>query len=68
MSKIIYENFPLNNKMICITQPRRIAAISLSQRVAEEMGTKIGDLVGYSVRFREKMSKNTKINPNIQII
>ena len=59
--KIIYENFPLNNKMICITQPRRIAAISLSQRVAEEMGTKIGDLVGYSVRFREKMSKNTKI-------
>lgn len=59
--KILYENFNLDNKMICITQPRRIAAISISERVAEEMGTKIGDLVGYSVRFKEKMSKKTKI-------
>ena len=60
--KIIYENFPLNNnKMICITQPRRIAAISISERVAEELDSKIGDIVGYSVRFKEKMSKKTKI-------
>ena len=59
--KILYENCPLENKMICITQPRRIAAISISERVAQEMNTKIGDLVGYSVRFKEKMSKNTKI-------
>ena len=59
--KIIYENCPLDNKMICITQPRRIAAISISQRVAEEMNIKIGDLVGYSVRFKEKMSSKTKI-------
>ena len=36
--KILYENFNLDNKMICITQPRRIAAISISERVAEEMG------------------------------
>ena len=60
--KIIYENFPLNNnRMICITQPRRIAAISISERVAEELDSKIGDIVGYSVRFKEKMSKKTKI-------
>ena len=59
--KIIYENCFMDNKMICITQPRRIAAISISQRVAEEMNTKIGDLVGYSVRFKEKMSNKTKI-------
>ena len=59
--KIIYENCPLDNKMICITQPRRIAAISISERVAEEMNTKIGDIVGYSVRFKEKMSNKTKI-------
>ena len=60
--KIIYENFPLNNNsMICITQPRRIAAISISERVAEELDSKIGDIVGYSVRFKEKMSKKTKI-------
>ena len=60
--KIIYENFQLNNnRMICITQPRRIAAISISERVAEELDSKIGDIVGYSVRFKEKMSKKTKI-------
>jgi HrpA-like RNA helicase len=59
--KILYENCPLDNKMICITQPRRIAAISISERVAEELDTKIGDFVGYSVRFKEKMSKKTKI-------
>ena len=59
--KILYENCPLDNKMICITQPRRIAAISISERVAEELDSKIGDIVGYSVRFKEKMSKKTKI-------
>ena len=59
--KIIYENCSLDNKMICITQPRRIAAISISERVAEELGSKIGDIVGYSVRFKEKISKKTKI-------
>ena len=59
--KIIYENCSMDNKMICITQPRRIAAISISQRVAEELNTKIGNIVGYSVRFREKMSNFTKI-------
>ena len=59
--KIIYENCSLENKMICITQPRRIAAISISERVSEEMNTRIGELVGYSVRFKEKMSKKTKI-------
>ena len=59
--KIIYQNCQMDDKMICITQPRRIAAISISQRVAEEMNTKIGELVGYSVRFKEKMSNKTKI-------
>ena len=59
--KIIYQNCEMDNKMICITQPRRIAAISISQRVAEEMNSKIGELVGYSVRFKEKMSNKTKI-------
>ena len=59
--KIIYENCNMENKMICITQPRRIAAISISERVSEEMNTRIGELVGYSVRFKEKMSKKTKI-------
>ena len=59
--KIIYQNCNLDNKMICITQPRRIAAISIAQRVAEELNSKVGDIVGYSVRFKEKISNKTKI-------
>lgn len=48
--------------MVGITQPRRLAAISLAQRVAEEMNTKLGDLVGYQVRYEaSKFSPNTQI-------
>ena len=63
--KIIYKNLPLNNKIICITQPRRVAAISISMRVSEELNSPIGNLVGYSVRFKEKFSQNTKIKYEI---
>ena len=49
---------------IAITQPRRVAAISLAKRVAEEMGTTVGGLkgrVGYSVRFDHCAGPDTKI-------
>jgi HrpA-like RNA helicase len=51
----------LKHGFIGVTQPRRVAAISLAQRVASEMGTKTGDVVGYKVRFEESLSKNTRI-------
>ena len=48
---------------ICITQPRRVAAISLARRVSEECGEKsTGGLVGYRVRFEESMSSNTRLS------
>ena len=47
--------------MIGVTQPRRVAAISLANRVASEMNTKAGQTVGYKVRFEEKLSKETHI-------
>ncbi|KAJ2161734.1 hypothetical protein GGF46_001238 [Coemansia sp. RSA 552] len=40
-----------NGKTIACTQPRRVAAAMLAQRVSEEMGTELGTTVGYSVRF-----------------
>lgn len=43
------------------TQPRRIAAASVSRRVADELAVPLGDLVGYQVRFEEKMSAQTRI-------
>ncbi|XP_070579352.1 probable ATP-dependent RNA helicase DHX40 isoform X2 [Ptychodera flava] len=47
--------------MIGITQPRRVAAISVATRVAEEMGCSIGRDVGYQVRFDDTTSKDTVI-------
>lgn len=38
-------------KSICVTQPRRVAAITVAKRVAEEMGSVPGGLVGHRVRF-----------------
>ncbi|KAG9192261.1 ATP-dependent RNA helicase DHR2 [Alternaria panax] len=51
---------------IAITQPRRVAAISLARRVADEMGSLLGDKgptakVGYSVRFDTAAGKHTKV-------
>ncbi|XP_077361727.1 ATP-dependent RNA helicase DHX33 isoform X1 [Festucalex cinctus] len=47
--------------LIAITQPRRVAAISLAGRVAEEKGTQLGKLVGYTVRFEDVTSPETKL-------
>jgi len=43
------------------TQPRRVAAMSVAARVAEEMGGKLGNEVGYSIRFEDCTSERTKL-------
>ena len=43
------------------TQPRRIAARSVAARIAEELQTELGDLMGYKVRFNDQISDNTQI-------
>ncbi|GMM34699.1 DEAH-box RNA-dependent ATPase [Saccharomycopsis crataegensis] len=48
-------------KKIAITQPRRVAATSVATRVAEEMGFKLGNEVGYTIRFDDKSSEKTLI-------
>lgn len=48
-------------KMIGCTQPRRVAAVSVAKRVSEEMGCKVGDKVGYTIRFEDKTSPLTQI-------
>ena len=45
--------------MVACTQPRRVAAMSVSRRVAEEMDVTIGDEVGYSIRFEDVSSAKT---------
>lgn len=44
---------------VACTQPRRVAAMSVAARVAEEMGVKLGDEVGYSIRFESCTSSKT---------
>ncbi|KAI3987756.1 hypothetical protein MKX01_028490 [Papaver californicum] len=50
--------FTKRGKVGC-TQPRRVAAMSVSARVAQEMGVKLGHEVGYSIRFEDCTSDKT---------
>lgn len=49
------------NKAVWVLEPRRIAAISASQRIAEENGWTLGKEVGYQVRFENKSSRDTRL-------
>ena len=51
----------LGRESIAHTQPRRIAARTIAERVAEELGTDLGGLVGYQVRFTDRVSESTRI-------
>jgi len=53
--------FTKDGKKIGCTQPRRVAAMSVAARVAEEMGVKLGSQVGYSIRFEDCTSERTVI-------
>uniref|UniRef100_A0A9J8C8V5 RNA helicase n=1 Tax=Cyprinus carpio carpio TaxID=630221 RepID=A0A9J8C8V5_CYPCA len=46
---------------IGVTQPRRVAAITVAQRVSHEMGVRLGEEVGYQVRFDDCSTKDTMI-------
>lgn len=50
-----------NGKKIGCTQPRRVAAMSVAARVAEERGSKLGTEVGYSIRFEDCTSEKTEL-------
>ncbi len=43
------------------TQPRRIAASSVAKRIAEELKTPLGEVVGYKVRFQDRLSKDASV-------
>ncbi|KAA1095335.1 DEAH-box ATP-dependent RNA helicase prp43 [Puccinia graminis f. sp. tritici] len=56
----IYGDLPhMKNKQIACTQPRRVAAMSVAKRVADEMDVKLGEEVGYSIRFEDCTSSKT---------
>lgn len=47
--------------MIGVTQPRRVAAVTVAKRVSEECGVELGQRVGYSIRFEDVTSSATRI-------
>ncbi|WP_353238116.1 ATP-dependent RNA helicase HrpA [Limnohabitans sp.] len=48
-------------RLIGHTQPRRIAASSVAKRIAEELRTPLGEVVGFKVRFQDRLSKNASV-------
>lgn len=53
--------FCREGKMVGITQPRRIAAMSIAKRVAEESEVELGQRVGYAIRFDDCTSSSTRL-------
>ncbi|KAI9009169.1 P-loop containing nucleoside triphosphate hydrolase protein [Hyaloraphidium curvatum] len=57
---LLYDEQPQKKgKMVACTQPRRVAAMSVARRVAEELDVPLGEEVGYSIRFEDCTSKRT---------
>ena len=52
---------PGQGKLIGHTQPRRIAASSVAKRIAEELKTPLGEVVGFKVRFQDRLSRDTSV-------
>ncbi|KAI0143627.1 P-loop containing nucleoside triphosphate hydrolase protein [Xylariaceae sp. FL1272] len=61
LTQFLYEDGYGKVGMIGCTQPRRVAAMSVAKRVAEEMEVKLGSTVGYAIRFEDCTSKDTVI-------
>ncbi|KAL3417879.1 pre-mRNA splicing factor ATP-dependent RNA helicase prp16 [Phlyctema vagabunda] len=61
LTQFLYEDGYSKIGLIGCTQPRRVAAMSVAKRVAEEMECDLGGTVGYAIRFEDCTSKDTKI-------
>ncbi|TVY91539.1 putative pre-mRNA-splicing factor ATP-dependent RNA helicase [Lachnellula willkommii] len=57
---VLFDDLPhFNGKLVACTQPRRVAAMSVAQRVANEMDVKLGEEIGYSIRFEDVTGPKT---------
>lgn len=57
---VLFDDLPQQQgKLVACTQPRRVAAMSVAQRVANEMDVKLGEEVGYNIRFENVTSSKT---------
>lgn len=57
---VLFDDLPhIQRKLVACTQPRRVAAMSVAQRVADELDVNLGDEVGYSIRFEDVTCQKT---------
>lgn len=57
---VLYDEMPhLTGKQVACTQPRRVAAMSVAARVADEMDVELGEEVGYNIRFENNSGPKT---------
>ena len=61
MGQYLHEAGYTRRGLVGCTQPRRVAATSVAKRVAEEMGVRLGEEVGYSIRFEDCTSPVTAV-------
>merc|ERR1711988_1310956 len=61
IAQFVWEAGYTHNGLIACTQPRRVAAMAVARRVADEMDVELGDEVGCSIRFEECTSSRTFI-------
>ncbi|KAH9981405.1 P-loop containing nucleoside triphosphate hydrolase protein [Lactifluus volemus] len=61
MTQYLAEDGYADKSRIGCTQPRRVAAMSVAKRVAEEVGCRLGQEVGYTIRFEDCTSPETRI-------
>ena len=52
-----------NGRRIACTQPRRLAAVTVAERVAEELKSPVGGIIGYQHRFGRKVSFSRRLAP-----
>ncbi|GKC44390.1 pre-mRNA-splicing factor ATP-dependent RNA helicase DEAH7, partial [Tanacetum coccineum] len=65
LTQYLHEDGYTANGIVGCTQPRRVAAMSVAKRVSEEMETKLGELVGYAIRFEDITGSNTYMTEGV---
>ncbi|XVF02692.1 hypothetical protein REPUB_Repub04eG0196400 [Reevesia pubescens] len=61
LSQMLHRKGYTDSGIVAVTQPRRVAAVSVSRRVAQELGVRLGKEVGYAIRFEDRTSETTQI-------
>ncbi|XP_061820017.1 pre-mRNA-splicing factor ATP-dependent RNA helicase PRP16 isoform X1 [Nerophis lumbriciformis] len=61
LTQYLHEDGYTSYGMVGCTQPRRVAAMSVAKRVSEEIGTNLGEEVGYAIRFEDCTCEKTMI-------